>query len=417
MRQDKTQAEITAAENKSIGFDYQYYFFLLQLLRLRPDQSIGLEVKDDVHIELAEGKLILIQLKHTTQDKADGTKINLTERDIDLWKTIHNWVLMIKDPIENRQKAAAQLAFIRSTEFHLVTNKEVSQRNTFLKKCIELNDKKITIGDYKKYLNNLHDETADNHENKNLKPYIKDLKNLSDNLLIAFISAINLKLDEDDLINKIHVELASFMIPPERIDDVYIALNSRLRDSIYLNTKSKIKTFISHEDFLNKYRVCFTVNTPLPIRRIDSILPDNLISQLFIQQLLEIGDITSKDEEEILLFTKQKLLMFNNLNTWIQKSELTEKQKRSFISVCIATWKNEFRAAHRNNKRVFDSGNMPSEEDIKEAGLICLDNLRREQLQIETQNLDKEISNGQFYLLSDDLNIGWHFEWKKKYKK
>ena len=48
---EKTQIEKTAAETKSIGFDYQYYFFLWKLLSLETGESVGLEVKDDVHTQ------------------------------------------------------------------------------------------------------------------------------------------------------------------------------------------------------------------------------------------------------------------------------------------------------------------------------------------------------------------------------
>lgn len=71
MDKEKTQIEKTAAETKSIGFDYQYYFFLWKLLSLETGESVGLEVKDDVHTELNNGKQIFYQIKHTSR----GTKL------------------------------------------------------------------------------------------------------------------------------------------------------------------------------------------------------------------------------------------------------------------------------------------------------------------------------------------------------
>ena len=57
MGKEKTHIEKTAAETKSIGFDYQYYFFLWKLLSLRKGESVGLEVKDDVHTWSEKGYL------------------------------------------------------------------------------------------------------------------------------------------------------------------------------------------------------------------------------------------------------------------------------------------------------------------------------------------------------------------------
>jgi hypothetical protein len=59
----KTQhADKTSAEDKSIGFDYQYYYFLSKLLNLKKGQVLGLEVMDDVHSELNDNTKILVQL-------------------------------------------------------------------------------------------------------------------------------------------------------------------------------------------------------------------------------------------------------------------------------------------------------------------------------------------------------------------
>lgn len=90
MVKKKTIQEQTAAESKSIGFDYQYYYFLFLMLQLESDQAVGYEAKDDVHIDKPDGKQIFFQLKHSIETKSDGTIVNLTEKDEDIWKTISN---------------------------------------------------------------------------------------------------------------------------------------------------------------------------------------------------------------------------------------------------------------------------------------------------------------------------------------
>ena len=62
---EKTHVDKTSAETKSIGFEYQYYFFLWKVLSLEHGETVGLEVKDDVHTELNDSTQILYQLKHT----------------------------------------------------------------------------------------------------------------------------------------------------------------------------------------------------------------------------------------------------------------------------------------------------------------------------------------------------------------
>ena len=79
----KTQNNSSAADT-SIGFDYQFYYFFFLILGLKHGEKIGLEVKDDVHLDLPGGQTILIQTKHSVQTTNGDAIINLTERDKDL---------------------------------------------------------------------------------------------------------------------------------------------------------------------------------------------------------------------------------------------------------------------------------------------------------------------------------------------
>src|SRR5690606_16015486 len=112
--------------------DYQYYYFLNELLNLKNGQVVGLEVLDDVHVERHDGSHLLIQLKHTVQKNAQDIPINLTTMDSDLWKSLSNWCKVIVDPAEGRISAPTQIAFIEKTGFLLASNKSDSGTNTML---------------------------------------------------------------------------------------------------------------------------------------------------------------------------------------------------------------------------------------------------------------------------------------------
>lgn len=134
---EKSRVDTTSAEDKSIGFDYQYYFFLNALLNLKTGQVVGLEVLDDVYIELADGTQLLVQLKHTIQTNAAGLPKNLTTMDSDLWKSLSNWSRVVVDPAEGRGNLPAQLAFIKKTGFVLASNKSEGHTNLLLSSVFE----------------------------------------------------------------------------------------------------------------------------------------------------------------------------------------------------------------------------------------------------------------------------------------
>ena len=191
MTKQITHTEKTSADDKSIGFDYQYYYFIYRLLKMGRRESVGLEVKDDVHTDLSCDRQILIQLKHTTQRKADGTPKNLTTYDSDLWKTLSNWSKVITDKIAGRDAEKSQLIFISNTDFMLVTNKTESKSCRFFDLLENPKNARAELQVFKK-------GTSDD----DLKGYIQDVASLSDTVLVAFLRNIHLELEINDIVGQ-----------------------------------------------------------------------------------------------------------------------------------------------------------------------------------------------------------------------
>ena len=141
----QTHAQKTSAADKSIGFEFQFYYFLYRLLMIEEGESVAMEVEDDVSCQLKNERLVLIQLKHTIQKTAAGGSSALTTLDSDLWKTISNWSKNICDENAGRKNKNEQLAFVEKTDFVLVTNKADNNKNEILKEIKRFQDKKITF--------------------------------------------------------------------------------------------------------------------------------------------------------------------------------------------------------------------------------------------------------------------------------
>ncbi|SDT08143.1 hypothetical protein SAMN05444162_3031 [Paenibacillaceae bacterium GAS479] len=407
--QDKTNAE-----DKSIGFDYQYYYFLYQLLALEEGQNIGIEVKDDVHIDLDDGKQVLLQLKHSIQTNASGKIVNLTERDSDLWKTLYNWVNIINDPLDGRAKREQQLDFIEKTTFILVSNKASNSSNLLLKKIADFKLKVISISDLKQYLKDLQSTTAD----KEINSYIETLKIQTLPWLTNFFSKLEFQLDQDDLILKIKSRIKSKQVKESKIEDVFNAIDSNLRQRNYINTKLKLKNVISFEDFYRDYHVYFDKgrNDKLPINKNPVEFDKPLEEQLFIKQLIDILAIDSTAKSEMLKLASYMLQINNHLREWLNRGLIVQEQLDEFNKDCIAKWQNSHDEVHREIKldlKMF--GTAPSERNIILTGLKCLDEVRKNELIFEETVLGTELSNGQFYLLSNEPYIGWRIDWEEKY--
>jgi len=406
MAAEMQHTDKTGAADKSIGFDFQYYYFLWRLLNLKTNETIGLEVMDDVHTELTNNRQILIQLKHTIQNKADGSPINITTLDSDLWKSFSNWSKVISDPVANRKEEKQQLEFVNKTDFLLVSNKSENEKNKILLLLKELRDGSKSFDEIKTEIQSLHGLTQD----ETIKAYIGDILVLSDAVAECFFRNLSFDLGCDDIIGKCKTAIKEHKIDASKVDDVFHCLDSRVRSENFSIIKNKQKIIFSFDDVLLKFRKCFDQarNGTLTITKFTGNLPDLLESQVFIQQLIEIQDIKKDDIESMAKFTRCLLQMQNNIDDWYQSGNLTLSEVEAFKNEAKVKWENEYRSLYRKDC---------SEEEIADKAVQLLDALRKETLILATQEMPTDMSNGQFYHLSNVPEIGWHKDWEGKYKK
>jgi hypothetical protein len=396
----QTFTQKTSAADKSIGFDYQYYYFLDRLLNLRTGESVGLEVLDDVHLTVNTSLQLLFQLKHTTSVAADGKPVNLTALDDDLWKTMSNWSKVIVDPADGRAERDEQHIFIKKTEFHLVTNKSWSSGNLFLSKITEFLDELCGFSVVRSEVEALQQQT----KNLTIKEYISDVLSLDDSVMAAFFKKLKFQLNEDEITDKIRRSISEKFI--DDIDDVFSRLDSNIREDNFINTKAGKPICITYEEFMSRYRKIFTSsrNKKLVYFNYKPVMPDNLLNQRFVNQLLHIGDVGDTDLEIIAEYTAQKLRLARNLSEWHQSGQLVADEISQFHNEVRVRWRNTFRAKFRPNR-------LPA--NILGAALELLDVLRENRFKIAEEELNTEMSNGELYHLSDSDVIGWHPDWEK----
>ena len=401
----KKHTDKTSAESKSIGFEYQYYFFLWQLLSLKPNQSVGLEVKDDVHTELSNDVHIYYQLKHTIEIKSDGSPANLRASDVDLWKTLSNWAKVITDKNDKRSNISDQVKFLEKSYFILASNKSSNEGNIILSTIKKLKNKKNNV----KTLKIKFKTFASNSDSDSLKKHVDDVIKLDDNVLFLFLNQTTFELDEDDIINKCKDEIRAKMVPETKVEEVFKQIDSSIREDNFIDIKNRKKIIIKFNDFRLKYRKYFNLSRTnlLKSKKFQVQLPDKIEDQIFIQQLLEIEDFDKSDLEIMVEYTKFKLNLINNLVAWHQNGELTSNEMEKYHEEAINQWKNEFRKNYRGNI---------TENEFNKKGLGILDSMRQVKLILSDQQMGTDLSNGEFYYLSDRPSIGWRKDWEKHKK-
>jgi hypothetical protein len=418
---DKSVQEQTAAETKSIGFDYQYYYFLYKMIQLETGQSIGYEVKDDVHIDKENGKLILIQLKHSID-----TKANLTEKDGDLWKTISNWIKIINDKTQNRSNLADQLNYIKNTTFLLVTNKAETSTNKFIQLIQNFKNGTKKISEIRGHLTQIS-TPAPGRDPSVVDSYISSFLAQNDDWLKAFIKNIDFLMSKDSLIDAIKTKIKEKNVIESRIDDVYESIDSNLRSLIYETVKSGNKVTISFDLYYKKFTKFYEmggrgkkllIRTHTPKKPV----PVNHLEYTSIKQLVETEIIDKSDydffDELIRIFT-DKLLMHNNEQRWLQDGEITDDELKEFNKLTIRKWKQVFDRIHASLKQELRRKELKDvdKDQLNALALNCYHDVLSIQLTLDETDLEVELSNGKFYLLSNQPVIGWVYDWQERYKK
>ncbi|SFI22303.1 hypothetical protein SAMN04515618_11424 [Collimonas sp. OK307] len=402
MSKPKSFTEKTSADDTSIGFDYQYYYFLYRLLNLKTGESVGLEVKDDVHTELQNDFQLLFQLKHTVQKTASGTVIALAELDSDLWKTLHNWAKIICDPIDGRLPSAAQLTFVKKTEFHLVTNKSESKSNEFLKLIEQFRRGEIKFAVVKQHVQGLLTKSQD----KTIQEYISAVLALTDDILEEFSRRIFVELGEDDVIELVKRAIHEKVIDESKLDSVFARLDSNLRSDNFIAIKKGERIVIKYEEFFTRYRHVFTDarSNELSLPVFKPVLPDDIFAQVFIKRLLEISDLALGDTESAIDYTIQKMRISRYFEQWVQSGELVVDEVDALHKEVILRWTNEFRGAFKKCTTL---------QEVVDEALVILKELRRHRFKVSVSELSLDLSHGELYHLSDESKIGWHRDWEK----
>lgn len=394
-------ADSVSAADTSIGFDYQYYYYLDRLVNLKTGESAGLEVKDDVHSDLASGFCILVQLKHTVQTSAAGSPIALTELDSDLWKTLHNWTRIITDPSEGRSIVTEQLKYIGNTEFHLVTNKSESKRNKFLAIVIEFQESKKKFAELRDAIEKLTSADA------TILSYIQNVIDLDDAVLEAFFRNLRFELGLDDIIARVKRSIREKFVDEDMVPIVFERLDSNIRAENFQNVKNGVKLQLSFEEFWIKYKKIFSDGRArkLHYKKFEHPLPADLFAQTFLKRLIEIGAIQQTDVDRATAFTLAKLRLVKQLEKWRQLGHIVPDDIDALHDDVMIRWGNEFDVAFRECK---------NNNDVISAAIKLLTELRRINFKLDETDLPIELSNGELYHLSDTAQIGWHKDWKQK---
>lgn len=414
----KEQSKRSAADIFA-AFEYQWNYFVLRLLKENDDAAtVSFELHDDVDTQTEEG-ITLYQIKHSVRKSSKGETINLSNRDTDLWKTISIWMKFIEE----------QPDILENTKFQLITNKAIS-KNKFVEAIEAFHDTHsvedlksafVTIKESKRTEKSKieSDKSVNNH--LNVSQIISDL--LNKDYLKEFCSRISISKTSDILKEDIKRIMGNrFGLNYNRIDWVYNKLMTSLKDDSIVNIINKTPVSYNGSIFTERYQSILDIGRKKLNFRFDYSL-DNLSGDfrdfLFIKQLISIDDTKDDDLDRIADLTKNWLFFNNNLQEHWNNNDIIHEDVKRLTEDVYAKWRTYY---HSNHRRIISEATC---SELCEAGCNTVDSMRQCEFLLADTPLGNFLSEGCIYYYSNSATeiipdlplIGWHRDWKNKFKK
>lgn len=409
-----TAEEQHAAMDKIGGFTYQFYCFLLHLLKMERGETVSFEKLDDAAIE--KGNLItLYQAKHSIQVNVNGVTKALTNRSSDLWKAIDVWrKLIIGTPERNGE---AQRAYINSHRFCFVSNKPLID-NKLVALCEEVkkgagNDRIDVV------LGEITQEGKPKKEKEKVPGYISvqaminDLKGYA--LRGEFLKNVEFAPKTQ---NDIEKECIQHIADGIRFSDKEAMtvfddfFTEAVKDFFEQADKGKPLSYAFNEQKKRFERVFqYHREEKLDFRIRMEQYKKEFLDLVCIQQLIKVKDLAASETDKVAKYASYFYSFKNRYDQLREDSKILDAEDEMFRADAIAFWDNEFGNAYD------ELDEDATEEAILKKAKKLLYEVRKHQLKLRSETLGDTISNGAYYYLSDECIIGWHRDWKQFFKK
>lgn len=390
--------EQVAADKSQLGFDYQDLVCLEYLIGMKQGETVGLEVLDDVHHEIIHGEKVLIQVKHSV-DEADA----VTNRDLDLWKTLYNW----SNALEHLPEDNVQLIFF--------TNKQKTVR----KGLVEQLDKTIiNLSDIENIISLIKDDIDKKEAVKNrdaaenpIKKYVDYIHELTSEKKENLFNKISFVFSVTDIFERLRRKIEYFSIDKGKSSDVLYHLIGVYRKKKYELIKSGEKLNIDFNMFRKEFEfdriIRLTQDRKVDFssyhrfKNINNIDPKDGV---FARQLSDIN----VDPEDITDYAMEYAATSMFIQKMISDGDFSNAEDDAINGELFSSWK----ALHRSN---YNGKDINDENDHNLIARKCLYELEDSSVVVSNSAIAKPMVIGKGMELSDVCLIGWRKDWKKTY--
>ena len=318
---------------------------------------------------------------------------------------------------------------LKNTKFQLITNKAIS-KNKFVEaieafhnthSVEDLKSAFVTIKESERTEKSKIESNKSVNNHLNVSQIIRDL--LKKDYLKEFCSRISISKTSDVLKEYIkRIMINRFGLNRNRIDWVYNQLMTSLKDDSIDNIINRTPVSYNGSIFTERYQSILDIGRKKLNFRFDYSL-DSLSGDfrdfLFIKQLISIDDTKDDDLDRIADLTKNWLFFNNNLQEHWNNNDIIHEDVKRLTEDVYAKWRTYY---HSNHRRIKSEATC---NELCEAGCNTVDSMRQCEFLLADTPLGIFLSEGCIYYYSNSATeiipdlplIGWHRDWKNKFKK
>lgn len=398
-----------AADKSALGFEFQDLVFVEKLIRLSPAQTLGLEKLDDIHVATANQDgdiedLVLIQVKHSVDPG------NVTDRDIDLWKTLANWLAIIPD-LPSHRKLTLQLYTNKTPNDQPFVSLLSASRKNFqaILKHVRETHQSIEAAESKK--------NATDSPNPIAK-HVRVVAQAKDEALKQLFENFEFHSDKTSVLLRIADRLREVSIPDPCLIATRQHIIGAFKESKFSTIVQGKKVVIGFDDFHTNMgfdRIVRAARAESPDfeRFIDMYYDferDDTLSfsnSKFGAQLEDIG----VENSEIIDRGIEMMLSEKFMEELRDAGTFSETQNKRLENAAVSSWKIQHNEAH-SGKPYGDADEAHTQNSME-----CYRKTIRAELMAGQVVLPQNLSTGKYIKLSNQPRIGWRKGWEEKFGK
>lgn len=382
----KVNISNTHVPDKVYAYMIQSHHMLYELLNCKKGDIVSVEVFDDVGVEHLDGSRDAIQLK-----SALSKRNPVSNRAVDLWKTMYNWLIAIETGELDSE----------NTKYVLFIN--VNKKGTIVDifQSAKSREEAIEAWDNTKSL--FYDENGELKEiGEECRKYIEYFyKAEKKEFSVKIIEKFEYKNCIEDYTITVRNEFNKSEIPEDIIDPIYKGVIGWIDIEVTKMVEAGLPIVISLEDYKKQLRALYREYNQKHSLMAHSLEPGNQEIEQELQKkkvYIEQLDIIDCDYTEKIEAINDYLRATIDRATWAENGDISIQSIEKYEFDLIRTWNLQ--------KKIVMLEKM-SESSEKQGKMIyykCQD----KDVHMDSMYVPSFFKNGCYHALANTLEIGWH---------